>query len=131
MKPLALTLLPLLLLTGCDRPSPSTPAAKSAAPAAVDKPEAKPTLAEARRGFKTTILRPRGPKEAVDPPPTGVFDVVRYDSPAGKLAAYLTPPPKDGKKRPAIVWLFGGFSNGIGDTAWDPAPPSNDQSARA
>jgi dipeptidyl aminopeptidase/acylaminoacyl peptidase len=35
------------------------------------------------------------------------------------------------RKYPAVIWLFGGFDNGIGDTAWAPAEPDNDQSARA
>ena len=42
-----------------------------------------------------------GPAEQ---PPAGVFDLVKYDSQAGKLAAYVTPDPKDGKKHPAIVF---------------------------
>jgi len=47
------------------------------------------------------------------------------------MAAYVSPSPKDGKKHPAILWLIGGFSNGIGDTPWADAPPDNDQSASA
>jgi dipeptidyl aminopeptidase/acylaminoacyl peptidase len=47
------------------------------------------------------------------------------------MAAYLSAAPRDGRKRPAIVWIFGGFDNGIGETAWEPASPDNDQSARA
>ena len=64
-------------------------------------------------------------------PPAALFRTVRYDSPAGKLAAYVSQPPKDGKKHPAILWVFGGFGNGIGETAWENAPPENDQSAGA
>ena len=60
-----------------------------------------------------------------------MLSLVRYKSPAGELSAYLSPDPGDGKKHPAIVWVFGGFSNGIGDTAWDNAPATNDQSASA
>jgi hypothetical protein len=48
--------------------------------------------------------------------------VVKYDSPAGKLAAYVSVSPLDGKKHPAVIWLFGGFSNGIGETAWEKGP---------
>jgi len=47
------------------------------------------------------------------------------------MAAYVSPAPGDGKRHPAIIWLIGGFSNGIGDTPWAPATPDNDQSASA
>jgi dipeptidyl aminopeptidase/acylaminoacyl peptidase len=67
----------------------------------------------------------------VPQPPGQLFRTVHYDSPAGKLAAYLSTSPSDGKKHPAIVWIFGGFDNCIGDTAWRKGPPANDQSASA
>jgi dipeptidyl aminopeptidase/acylaminoacyl peptidase len=63
-------------------------------------------------------------------PPPAVFRLIRYDSPAGKLAAYLTPDPGDGRKHPAIVWITGGDCNSIGDV-WSPRPRDNDQSAGA
>jgi dipeptidyl aminopeptidase/acylaminoacyl peptidase len=56
---------------------------------------------------------------------------VKYPSPVGPLAAYISVPPKDGQRHPAIVWVAGGFDNSIGSFAWDPAPRDNDQSARA
>jgi len=65
-----------------------------------------------------------------DEPDAKEFALVRYRSPAGELAAYLTPDPKDGKKHPAIVWAHGGFG-GIGSYFWEPAGKRNDQSARA
>lgn len=89
------------------------------------------SLAEARRGFVTHLVRREAGSEPVAVPPRGVLRIVKYRSPAGELPAYLTPPPADGGKHPAIVWLVGGFDNGIGDTAWVPAPADNDQSARA
>jgi len=89
------------------------------------------TLLEARQGFTTHLLRKTSAKDPLPTPPADLFQSVQYPSPAGNLAAYLTPPTKDGKKRPAIVWIFGGFSNGIGDGAWASAEPQNDQSARA
>ena len=89
------------------------------------------TLAQARQGFKTKPTE-RGPaKEAVPEPPPDVFRTVRYDSPAGKLAAYLTPDPKDGKKHPAIIWIHGGNCNSIDESLWHAAPASNDQTAAA
>ena len=50
--------------------------------------------------------------------------------PVGKLAAYLTPDPGDGKKHPAIVWITGGDCNSIGEL-WEEAPRDNDQTAAA
>jgi dipeptidyl aminopeptidase/acylaminoacyl peptidase len=47
------------------------------------------------------------------------------------MAAYLSVPPKDAKKRPAIVWITGGDCNSIDQGCWEKQPPSNDQSARA
>jgi Fe-S cluster assembly iron-binding protein IscA len=89
------------------------------------------TLSEARKGFRTRLTRQESDKDPVDEPPPELFRTVRYESPAGKLAAYLSPPPRDGKKRAAIIWIFGGFSNGIGAGAWHEANPANDQSAGA
>lgn len=101
-------------------------------PIPVDEPPDKTmSLIEARRGFKTNLTRRASARIPVEEPPAELFQIVRYDSSAGKLAAYLTPDRADGKKHSAIIWLFGGFSNSIGGTAWQPGPPSNDQSARA
>lgn len=43
----------------------------------------------------------------------------------------MTPRPADGRRRPAVLWLVGGFDNGIGESAWLHAAEDNDQSARA
>jgi dipeptidyl aminopeptidase/acylaminoacyl peptidase len=55
---------------------------------------------------------------------------VQFDSAVGKLGAYVTPDPKNGKKNPAIVWITGGDSNAIGDV-WSDSPEKNDQTAAA
>lgn len=89
------------------------------------------SLSEARKSFHTKLTRRESDSDPVPEPPPQLFQIVRYDAPPGKLAAYLTPDPHDGKKHPAIIWVFGGFGNGIGETAWKDAPPENDQSARA
>jgi len=100
-------------------------------PGAVADPAAAPlTLAEARHGFVTKLAA--NPHSGTPPPepPSDVFRLVRYDSPAGKLAAYLTPDPGDGQKHPAIVWITGGDCNTI-DALWEAAPRDNDQTAAA
>ena len=87
-------------------------------------------MSEARQGFKTKLVRQASAKEPLPEPPAGVFRTVQYESPAGKLAAYLTPDPHDGKKHPAIIWIVGGDCNSIGEV-WEDAPESNDQTAAA
>jgi dienelactone hydrolase len=77
-------------------------------------------LTEARAGFSTLLIPSRitadGPP---DQPPPDIFRLIHYVSAAGKLAAYITPPPDDTRtKRPALIWLKGGWG-GIGSFLWD------------
>lgn len=111
-------------LAGKGPPSPG----RMGAPAdAGKKGEKVATLPEAKKGFQTKIIR-KEPGEPVAKPPADVFAVVKYTSAVGELPAYLTPDPKDGKKRPAIVWITGGDCNSIGDV-WTDQPAKNDQTA--
>jgi acetyl esterase/lipase len=98
--------------------------------ARIDSGEEGMSLAEAREGFQTKIVRGNSTREPLPQPPTGVFQTVLYDSPSGKLAAYLTPDSGDGLQHPAIVWITGGDCNSIGDV-WSDAPADNDQTAAA
>jgi iron-sulfur cluster assembly accessory protein len=88
------------------------------------------SLVEARRGFKTKLARRESDGTPAPEPLPKVFRLVRYDAPLGKMAAYLTPDPKDGKKHPAIVWITGGDCNSIGE-CWEEGPPNNEQTASA
>ena len=88
------------------------------------------SLKDARRGFHTQLAPQKGPKQPLDKAPVALFRTIKYPSPAGELAAYLSPDPKDGAKHPAIIWITGGDCNSIGDV-WSPAPHSNDQTAAA
>ena len=88
------------------------------------------SLLEARKGFHTKLTQPDATREPVPTPPASAFRLVRYDAPSGQLAAYLTPPPRDARPHPAIIWITGGDCNSIGDV-WSPAPPDNDQTAAA
>jgi dienelactone hydrolase/DNA-directed RNA polymerase subunit RPC12/RpoP len=88
------------------------------------------TLADARRGIVTNIVSSGEPAGPPDDPTGSDFDLIRFPSPVGPLAAYLTRDPGDGRKRPAIVWITGGDNNSIGDV-WSPSDRSNDQSACA
>lgn len=109
------------LLAGCDTNPASTGKARVTT--------AQPSLAVTRQGFATQLLQQVAIDEPLAEPPSELFQLVTYDGPLGKMPAYLSPDPQDGKKHPLIVWLTGGFSNSIGDTAWLPADPENDQSA--
>ena len=87
-------------------------------------------LAQARQGLQTHVNYSTGGSSAAPTPPASVFQKLTYPSAVGALAAYLTPNPNDSAKHPAIIWITGGDSNSI-DNLWNPAPPSNDQSAAA
>ena len=116
MKRSHLALWSLMLMTGClGEPVPE---------------QEKGSLVEARRGFKTKLVPQNAQHDPVPDPPPEIFRKVLYDSPAGKLAAYVSQVPDDGEKRPAIVWITGGDCNSI-DDLWSPGPPSNDQTASA
>ncbi|RYG63259.1 peptidase [bacterium] len=115
LRPIAALL--LLALSGCSTPE------------AGFKPE-DATLPQARYGFKTKLDAPSAKGEPAEAAPPAVFTTAFYPAAAGKLKAFVTPNPKDGKKHPAIVWITGGDSNSIGDL-WSPAPADNDQNATA
>ncbi|MBS2022108.1 MAG: alpha/beta fold hydrolase [Deltaproteobacteria bacterium] len=94
------------------------------------------TLADAhvyaahRKVFKNTLHQAPAARTPAPKPPDGVLELVHYPAPLGQNAAYVTPVQK-GPKRPAIVWLHGGFDWSIGELAWAKADRENDQSGRA
>jgi acetyl esterase/lipase len=110
-------LIPLVLLMGCV--SPNRPSSQQSI-----------SLTAARRNFQTVIMPQRSPAEPVEVAPANIFKTIKYPSPGGELAAYLSPSPSDGKKHPAIIWITGGDCNSIGDV-WSPASPANDQTGGA
>ncbi|WP_459554616.1 alpha/beta hydrolase family protein [Lacunimicrobium album] len=118
--------------TTSNTPGSSTPANSPAPPAGVQPGSSllrtDSTLVSARSSFKTRLKS--GPRDSspVDVPPSGTFILDQYDAPVGRLFAYVSPDPGDGKKHPAIIWITGGDCNSIGEV-WLPAPPENDQTA--
>jgi dipeptidyl aminopeptidase/acylaminoacyl peptidase len=84
-----------------------------------------------RRAFRTKIRDTPRRRFPAPPPPPEIYEKIKYAAPLGNNTAYVTPLRRDGKKRPAIVWIHGGFDWGIDASAWEPAPRTNDQSARA
>jgi acetyl esterase/lipase len=125
MRAAARFTLSLLILTGCGQ-AETQPFAR---PAPASKKQV--SLPEARRGFTTKLVRREVGHTPVRRPPDGVAEIVRYDSPAGPLAAYLTADPRDGRKHPAIVWITGGDCNTIDISSFQPAPADDDQTAGA
>ncbi|MDB5340883.1 MAG: Alpha/beta hydrolase family protein [Planctomycetaceae bacterium] len=133
MKPVRLVLLVAIVLTGCGRQQAPAPAQTAADPYAdfmAKLPKKAESLVLARKALKTKLTRQDSAKEPVPEPPADLFQLTHYESAPGKMAAYLTPDPKDGKKHPAIIWMTGGDCNTIGDV-WTEAPPEDDQTASA
>lgn len=144
MRRIAFLLLTSTLLVACgsDAPPPPAapepsppptpvappPAAAAAAAPPVAHDETPLSLKDARAGFRSRLLSRTSAREPLVFPPSRIFRTIMYDAPVGKLAAYVTPDPKDGKRHPAIIWITGGDSNTLGDV-WSPAPTSNDQTA--
>jgi alpha/beta superfamily hydrolase len=89
------------------------------------------TLTEARAAFATTLARRESAGMPAPSPPAHLAQLVYYDAPLGKNAAYLTHPSSPGQKHPAIVWISGGDCNTIDDGFFQPASADNDQTAAA
>lgn len=85
------------------------------------------TLPGLRKALKTTIAGKADP-QLPPSPPAGDLEKVSYPAPLGHNVAYITP-VKRGARRPAILWIQGGFEWGIDSSAWRRAPRDNDQSA--
>jgi pimeloyl-ACP methyl ester carboxylesterase len=97
----------------------------------VKQAEALPAnLADARREFHTGIAAPAAGTPLPNPP-ARLFVRADYIGAEGRtLAAYVTPDPRDGQRRAALVWLTGGDSNSL-DDFWTPGRADDDQSASA
>jgi hypothetical protein len=124
MKLIYVVLFSLVLLAGCGRQETTPPGHG----ASVKK---RNSLAEARQGFKTKIIRKESARVPVPEPPPDLFRIVRYDSTVGKLAALLSPDPKDGNRHPAIIWITSSDCNTIDDGIWKTLPADFDQTSRA
>lgn len=88
------------------------------------------TLPALRKQLQTSIEGQRDEEAPPEPPADSPLEKVAYDAPLGKNVAYVTK-VVPGPRRPAIIWIQGGFNWGIDSSAWEPAERSNDQSGSA
>lgn len=89
------------------------------------------SFAEAHDAFQTTLARQENDDYTIPDPPEGLFDLVTYSSKVGDLAAYVSSDPGDGEKHPMIIWVVGGWGNGIDDFPWVYPEWDNDQTGSA
>lgn len=93
--------------------------------------EERKTFAEAHDAFQTKLVEKNNDKDEIPTPPEGVFDLVKYPSKEGDLSAYVSSEPGDGQKHPLIIWVVGGWGNGIDGFPWSYPYWDNDQTASA
>ena len=89
------------------------------------------SFAEAHDAFTTTLAREENDDYSIPDPPEGLFDLVSYSSKVGDLAAYVSSDPGDGEKHPMMIWVVGGWGNGIDDFPWCYPEWDNDQTGSA
>ena len=89
------------------------------------------SFAEAHDAFTTTLAKKENDDYSIPEPPEGVFDLVSYSSEVGDLAAYVSSDPGDGEKHPLIIWVVGGWGNGIDDFPWVYPEWDDDQTGSA
>ncbi len=89
------------------------------------------SFAEAHDAFTTTLAREENDNYSIPEPPEGLFDLVSFSSKVGDLAAYVSSDPGDGQKHPLIIWVVGGWGNGIDDFPWCYPAWDNDQTGSA
>ena len=77
------------------------------------------SLTAARADFATCLTRLEHEHFPPPEPPPELFLLVRFPSPAGHLAAYLTPGAGNGVPQPVLIWLPGQFHAGLSTTAWE------------
>ncbi len=93
-------------------PGPNAPAMPGMQPPQIEHEN----YAEARKNFRTRLTRSTKSPQLGDPliPPFGARQVT-YRSGNLSLRAFVDPDPGDARKRPAVLFLHGGFAYGDGD----------------
>jgi dipeptidyl aminopeptidase/acylaminoacyl peptidase len=81
--------------------------------------------ARARESFKTKLTKQgAAPQRAPQLGPAGDGELVQYPSGNAKLSAYASPQNQGGPKKPAVLFLHGGFALGADD--WQSTRPYRD-----
>lgn len=119
--------------SGSSKDAPDNGQEKESQTTKNDKKESGQTqsFAEAHDAFKTTLAREENDDDPIADPPEGYFDLIKYPSTVGDLAAYVSSDPGDGEKHPLIIWVVGGWGNGIDDFPWCYPAWDNDQTGSA
>ena len=134
MKRRGIWLVVCVFLSGCGRESatpqspPKIPLSRTQAGSSTLQSASKVSLSQARQEFATQLIRRETTSLALPNPPARMFRSLRFPAPCGELLAYLTPDPRDQRKRPAIVWITGGDSSSLDDGIWK-VLPSGDETA--
>src|SRR5438105_11628672 len=89
MRGVSVLLLVLIVGVGCDKGESSTPPQSPPSPSGSASPSR--SFAETRKAFSTRLTKQLRAGEPVAQPPAELFLTRAFDSPVGKLAAYLTP----------------------------------------
>ena len=89
------------------------------------------SFAQAHDAFTTNLARKEKDNNPIPAPPDGLFDLIHYPSKVGDLAAYISCDPEDGQKHPLIIWVVGGWGNGIDDFPWVYPEWEDDQTGSA
>ena len=89
---------------------------------ATSYPEQTEDYAQARQHFQTKLIRqgPSPQRWQNERPPAGVQELP-YQSGNLRLQAWVSGPPPDGRRRPAVLFLHGGFAFGADD--WEQTLP--------
>ncbi|MCE0557146.1 prolyl oligopeptidase family serine peptidase [Motilimonas sp. E26] len=89
-------------------------------------------LLSARAGHVTVLNKQEKITEEMTQPPADIFNIIKYPTELGEMSAYLSQPKlATNEKRPAIIWLTGGFpTSSPGDYLWTEIDVDNEQSAR-
>lgn len=123
----------MILVAGCSSPAGtnSTGTKPSESQTAETQLEDGLTFAQAHDAFVTNLVRQENDQDPIPEPPAGVFELEYYDSKVGELAAYVSSDPADDEKHPMIIWVVGGWGNGIDEFAWSYPEWEDDQTGSA
>ena len=117
--------------TGAETARVADTESSAEAKSSAEDPAGAQSFAAAHDAFQTTLVEHNSDDDPIPDPPEGFFDLVHYSSKVGDLAAYVSSDPGDGEKHPMVIWVVGGWGNGIDDFPWCYPEWDNDQTGSA